>query len=139
MFDVTVTKRFAAAPEKIASIMFDPSRDPEWIGGVEKAMMLTGGLYDVGARIRREGKFLGREIAWVTETTAYDPGEWTEMCIIEGPFSGDVEYRIKADSGGAMVTLINRGAMANFPDFIAGPVVRMGMAGDLKRLAAIVE
>jgi len=139
MFDVTVTRHIAAAPEKVAAIMFDPGRDAEWLGGVKSVTMLTVAPYDVGTRIRREGVLLGRKIVWMTETTVYDPGEWTEMCVIEGPFSGDIEYRIEPEGDGARVFLINRGSRPGLPDFLSAIMVWMRAKADLKRLALLVE
>lgn len=139
MFDVIVSRDFKARPEDVASVMFDPMRDPEWIGGAKKATILTDGPYGVGTRVRREGAFLGRKIGWVTETTAFEPGKRAAMRIIDGPFKGDVEYRIDSTSKGARVSLANRGVMPGMLDFLSATMVRMSTEADLKRLAMIVE
>ena len=33
--DVTASRTIAASPSRVAAVMFDPTRDPEWIGGAK--------------------------------------------------------------------------------------------------------
>jgi len=39
--DVTATRTIAAPPDKVAAVMFDPARDPEWIGGAKSVEQAT--------------------------------------------------------------------------------------------------
>ena len=71
--DVQVSKHMGAAPAAIASIMFDPQRDPEWIGGARAVERLDSDPHEIGARVRRTGGFLGRKFSWVTELLEFKP------------------------------------------------------------------
>jgi hypothetical protein len=140
MVDVTVSQAISAAPERVAAVLFDPTRDAEWIGGAKKAEVLTAGVpYGVGHRVRRTGGFLGRTFSWVTEITDYEPSRITRMKHIAGPFKGGVDYAISPDAGGgSVVTIRNYGAASFSLPFMAA-MMRMSVAGDLRRLKRIVE
>jgi hypothetical protein len=139
MVDVTVSQEISAEPQRVAAVLFDPARDPEWIGGARKAEILTPGVpYGVGYRVRRTGGFLGRTFSWVTEITDYEPQRLTRMKYVAGPFQGGVDYSVSPSNGGSVVTIRNYGAASfSFP-FMAS-MMRMSVAGDLRRLKRIVE
>ena len=136
MVDVTVQMSVAAAPDQVATVMFDPLRDPEWIGGAKRAEMLGPVPYGVGTRVRRSGAFLGRRFSWVTEVTEFDPGRSVRMKHVAGPFSGGVDYSITPTSAGSEVTIRNYGE-ANFWFPFLGPMMRASVRGDLKRLSRL--
>ncbi|MCG8443123.1 MAG: SRPBCC family protein [Caulobacterales bacterium] len=140
MFDVTVRQHVEASPDAAGAVMFDPARDADWMGGAKRAVMETPPPYGAGSRVRREGGFLGRAIAWTTETTAYEPGRRAELTIVDGPFAGEVTYAVEPDpDGGAILVIRNRGRMPGMPDFLSRMVVGASVAGDLKRLKALIE
>lgn len=138
MVDVTVTDHFDAPAERIAVIMFDPVRDPEWIGGAKRAEAVGMGPYGVGTRVRREGSFLGRRFAWVTEVTEFVPGHLVRMKHVSGPFKGGVDYTIAAKARGTDVTIRNYGSASFWVPFM-GTMMRASVAGDLRRLRRLVE
>jgi hypothetical protein len=139
MLDVTVSQAISAAPGKVAAILFDPERDPDWIGGAKKAEILTPDMpYGVGYRVRRTGGFLGRTFSWTTEITDHEPGRLTRMKYVAGPFQGGVDYSISPGDGGSVVSVRNYGAASfSFP-FMAS-LMRISVAGDLRRLKRIIE
>ena len=51
MVDVTASRTIAARPGQVAAIMFDPRRDPEWIGGAKSVDPPEGNPTNVGARV----------------------------------------------------------------------------------------
>jgi hypothetical protein len=139
MVDVTVSQAVSAAPERVAAVLFDPLRDPEWIGGAKKAEVLTPDMpYGAGYRVRRTGGFLGRTFSWITEIAEYEPNRLTRMKYTAGPFQGGVDYSISPADGGSTVTIRNYGA-ASFSFPFIGTMMRMSVAGDLQRLKRIVE
>ena len=79
MVDVTVVRDFNAPPKKVAAVMFDAKRDPEWIGGARAAEPLGPEPYGIGYRVKRTGGFLGRSFSWVTEIGRYEPGRKVEL------------------------------------------------------------
>jgi uncharacterized protein YndB with AHSA1/START domain len=135
--DVEVEKRVAAPPARVAAVMFDPARDPEWIGGARAVQTLSHDPHALGARVRRTGGFLGVRFAWVTELAEYIPDRLMRMTFVEGPMKGEVVYRIEPDGDGARVFVRNTGGSARFPG--AAAMVRRSVAKDLDRLAALVE
>ena len=58
--DVTASLVIDAPPDAVARVQFDPSRDPEWIGGVDRVELVTPPPLAVGSQVRRIGGFLGR-------------------------------------------------------------------------------
>ncbi|MER9951988.1 SRPBCC family protein [Mesorhizobium sp. M0047] len=113
MVDITVRSTMAAAADSIATVMFDPSRDPEWIGGVQRVEVIALPPYGIGTRVRRHGAFIGRSFAWVTEVTEFEPGRLVRMKYVSGPFAGGVDYSILPVGEGSEVVIRNYGN-ANF-------------------------
>ena len=137
MVDVTVQMSVAATPDQVAAVMFDPSRDLEWIGGAKRAEMLGPEPYGVGTRVRRSGAFLGRNFSWVTEVTEFEPGRSVRMKHAAGPFTGGVDYSIAPTGEGSAVTIRNYGEASFWFPFLAS-MMRASVRGDLKRLSRLV-
>jgi uncharacterized protein YndB with AHSA1/START domain len=135
--DVEVSKMMRAPPEAVASVMFDPDRDPEWIGGARSIERLSPEPLLAGGRVRRTGGFLGRKFSWVTEVLEHVPDRLLRMKFVEGPMSGEVCYRIEPVAGGSKVSIRNRGA-ASFSVPGTGWLLRRSVARDLDRLAVLV-
>jgi hypothetical protein len=138
MVDVTVTDHMDAPAERIATVMFDPARDPEWIGGAKRSTMIGTGTYGVGTRVRREGAFLGRKFAWVTEVSEFVPGHLVRMKHVSGPFEGGVDYSISVKGRSSDVSIRNYGKASFWFPFM-GAMMRASVARDLRRLKRIVE
>ena len=137
MVDVTVTRRFDAAPEAVARVMFDAARDPEWIGGAKAAEKLTDGPYDLGTRVRRTGGFLGRSFSWETEIVEFDPQGIVRMRYVAGPFRGGVDYAVAPGGGGSEVTIRNYGESSFWFPFM-GAMMKASVGRDLERPRALV-
>ena len=138
MVDVTVTAEVAAPPERVARIMFDPTRDAEWIGGARRAEQLTPGPYGVGTRVRREGAFMGRRFSWTTEVTEFAPDRLVRMKHVAGPFKGGVDYSVVPHDHGTKITIRNYGEASFWLPFMAR-MMRASVAADLRRLQALAE
>ena len=133
--EATATRTIAASPKQVAAVMFDPRRDPEWIGGAKSVEPLSGDPTAIGARVRRYGGFMGKKFSWETEVVSYEPDRLLEMLIVEGPMKGGgVTYRIKPDAGGSRVSIRNTGPGPQ----IMGWFVRRSVGKDLDRLAKLV-
>ena len=133
--EATATRTIAASPAQVAAVMFDPSRDPEWIGGAKSVEPLSGDPTAVGARVRRHGGFMGRKFSWETEVVRHEPDRLLDMRFVEGPMKGGgVTYGIEPDAGGSRVSVRNTGPGPQ----IMGWFVRRSVAKDLDRLAKLV-
>jgi hypothetical protein len=136
--DVQVSRRMRARPAEVAAVMFDPDRDPEWIGGARSVEVLSPDPHGAGARIRRAGRFLGRRFSWVTELTEFVPDRLMRMAFVEGPMRGEVTYAIEPEGGGARVSIRNCGGSSfAFPGLAW--ILRRSVGKDLERLAALAE
>jgi hypothetical protein len=142
--DVTASLRINASPERIAAIEFDPERDPEWIGGVDRVERLTPPPLEVGSQVRRIGGFLGRPIEWVMYVEAFEPARHVGMHALKSPFPMDVDYHLEpiVDGRATKASIRIRGegrGMYGLPGPLMGPMVKRSVTGDLKRLKRIVE
>ena len=138
MVDVTVSIHVNAAPARVASIMFDPTHDPKWIGGAVRAEIIGPAPYGVGTRVRRHGAFLGRSFSWVTEVTEFEAECLVRMKHVSGPFTGGVDYSIRPVGEGADVVVRNYGTASFWMPFMA-QMMRMSVAKDLERSRRLAE
>ena len=116
--------------------MFDPRRDPEWIGGAKSVDPVQGDSTKIGARVTRRGGFIGRKFSWTTEVQGFEPDHLLHMGFIAGPMQGGtVTYRIEPDGAGSRVSIRNTGRGPK----IMGWFVRRSVAKDLDRLAKLVS
>ena len=126
-----------AAPAEVARIMFDPALEMEWITNATKVEVLTPGPVGVGARIRREGGFMGRTYAWVWEVTAFEPERLMEMSFVEGPTEGAIIFEVSPTAGGS-IAMIHLRSKPNLPRPITNWFAKHDLAADLARLARLV-
>jgi carbon monoxide dehydrogenase subunit G len=133
--DVTASRTIAARPGQVAAIMFDPRRDPEWIGGAKSVAAPKGDPTKIGTRVTRHGGFMGKKFSWTTEVAGHDPDHLLHMNFIEGPMKGGtVTYRIEPDGAASRVSIRNTGPGPQ----IMGWLVRRSVGKDLDRLAKLV-
>jgi Polyketide cyclase / dehydrase and lipid transport len=142
--DVIASLDIDAPPEGVAAVQFDASRDPEWIGGVDRVELVTPLPLAQGSRVRRFGGFMGRPIVWLMEVEAFEPGRHVGMHALESPFPMDVDYRLEPIDGRRTRASIRirgqgRGMYGAMPGPILGVMIRRSVQGDLKRLKRIVE
>jgi uncharacterized membrane protein len=140
MLDVTAEIEIRASPADIAAVMFDPHRDPDWMAAVDMVEVMDPGIKP-GARVRRAGTLLGKDVSWTTEVVAFHFPHVLELRIADGPFVGSVVYQVGRSAGGSVARIQNVGevsAMGLPAAMIAGPM-RAALAADLERLKAIVE
>jgi hypothetical protein len=141
--DVTATTVIDAPPDVVAAVQFDPARDPDWIGGVDRVELLTPPPLAVGSQVRRIGGFLGRKIEWLMRVEELEPGQLVRMHALESPFPMDVDYQLElAGPGQTRASIRIRGegrGMYGMPGFLQGPMVRRSVQDDLGRLKQIVE
>jgi hypothetical protein len=146
MIDVTVSREMRAAPERVRAVMFEPRNDPQWMAAVKSVEPLDSAQgkpqddgYAPGARVRRVGRFMGRELRWTTELVSASPTQ-VELRIIDGPMRGTVYYEIKPAGTGSLVTIRNVGEAPGFaPKPLLTYMMRRALNADLRRLQEVVE
>ena len=133
--DVTASRTIAASPGHIAAVMFDPTRDPEWIGGAKTVDAPSANPTAVGARTTRHGGFMGRKFSWQTEVAKFEPNRLLDMRFVEGPMKGgSVTYRVDQDGSGSKVSIRNTGPGPQIMSWF----VKRSVGKDLDRLAKLV-
>ena len=140
--DITATTVIDAPADAVARVQFDPTRDPEWIGGIDRIELVTTQPFGVGSQVRRIGGFLGRKIVWLMRVEEYEPARVVRMHALESPFPMDVDYMLEPVGDGqtrASIRVRGSGGMYGMPGFVQGPMVRRSVQGDLGRLKRIVE
>ena len=142
--DVTASLDIAAPSDAVASVQFDPTRDPEWIGGVDRIELITPLPLGEDSQVLRIGRFMGRPIEWLMQVTAYEPGRHVGMHALRSPFPMDVDYVLEpvGDGGSTRASIRIRGdarGMYGLPGPLLRTMVRRSVAGDLRRLKTIVE
>jgi len=140
MLDVTADIEILAEPTDIASVMFDPHRDPEWIGAVRSVDVMDPGIKP-GARVRRTGVLLGKDVSWTTEVVAFHFPHLLELRVSDGPFVGTVTYQVGRSATGAVARIQSVGEMGTLglPESVVAAPWRAALAADLGRLKALVE
>jgi hypothetical protein len=141
--DVTASLVIDAPPDAVARVQFDPARDPEWIGGVDRVELVTPPPLAAGSQVRRIGGFLGRPIVWLMRVERLEPHRLVAMHALESPFPMDVDYMLEPAEGNRTRASIrirgSGGGVYRMPGFLHGPMVRRSVQGDLGRLKRIVE
>jgi hypothetical protein len=142
--DVTASVRIETPPSAVAAVEFDPARDPEWIGGVDRVEHVTPPPIALQSQVRRIGGFLGRPIEWVMRIDVLEPDRHVGMHALKSPFPMDVDYVLEPlDDGRATQASIRiRGegeGLYGLPGPLLGPMIRRSVTGDLRRLKRIVE
>ncbi len=138
--DVSAEIDIEAAPADIAGVMFDPQREPEWIGVVTGVELVDPELAP-GARVRRTGAVLGRPLAWTTEVERVHFPHLLTLKVVDGPFRGSIRYDVQRSGTGSRVRVRNVGEADSLPvpaALITGSL-KAAMAADLARLKSIVE
>lgn len=126
----------------VAGYAIDPANDTKWIGGIEQVQWVTEPPLQVGSRVRRQARFLGRSIDYVLEVTDLAPGTQVVMRSVQAPFPMVVTYTFETDGSLTRAGVRIQGG--------AGPVfllisplmswqVRRSLRGDLRRLKDTME
>jgi Polyketide cyclase / dehydrase and lipid transport len=141
--DVVVEQRIGRSRQEVAGFAMDPRNDARWILALDDVRVLTDGPVDVGTRVQRIAKFLGRTIEYVNEIDEYDPPNRLSMHSVKAPFPMTVVYEF--DESGANETLARIRAGGDAKGFynLAAPLlermVKRGIERDLKELKRLLE
>lgn len=73
MIHVTVSATVEQPPSSVATFLFNPGNDPQWIGGLVEVHPPDLPLV-VGVRVSRVASFMGRRIDYVLEVERIEGG-----------------------------------------------------------------
>ncbi|MDQ3992331.1 MAG: SRPBCC family protein [Actinomycetota bacterium] len=127
---------------EVARYMFDWRNDPEWIGGISEARLLTDGDFGIGSQVERVASFMGKRIEYVLEVEDYQPGALLAMQSVKAPFPMAVTYEVNDARDVARARVQVEGDASGFYR-LAGPLLNLraarSVAADLRRLKALLE
>jgi hypothetical protein len=121
--------------------MFDPAREPEWVGAIGGVDLIDPALAP-GARVRHRGSVMGRDFVVTTAVDVLHFPHVLALRVREGTFAGLVRFDIQRAGDGCRVRIRAAGESPELGGLkqmlIEGPA-RAGLAAALKRLKEIVE
>jgi uncharacterized membrane protein len=140
--DVTANGSIDRPQDQVAAYLRDPANDPDWIGGIRSARLLTPGPVKVGSQVERVAGFLGRRIQYVNEITELT-ADRLAMRSVDSPFPMRVTYGHRdGGNGTAEVSVRVEGDAGRFYALAApllGLAVRRSITRDLRNLKQILE
>ena len=97
--DVLIT----GAPADIAGIMFDPTRDHEWMTAVTSSVPQTAGIKP-GAEVKRTSVVNGADVAWTTAVEQFHFPHVLRLTI-GGGAGGYIRYDVQRGAGGTIAKI----------------------------------
>ena len=139
--DLTAETDIQAAPADIAAVMFDPAREPEWVGAVTAVEVIDPALAP-GARVRHTASVMGRAVDVTTAVEALHFPHVLALRVSGGPFDGVIRFDIQRSGPGCRVRIRAAGEAPQLNSFtktlVEGPA-RAGLSTALAKLKALVE
>ena len=134
--DVTAELVINLPREKVAAFVTEPANDPVWVGGIVKAKMLTEPPVQVGTKVARVAKFMGKRMHYTPEVVACEPNALVAMRA-ESPLAMTIRYEFEDADGGTLTRVCVHGDGTGFFR-LAGPLlsrmVRRNINRDLRSL-----
>ena len=140
-FDVRVEAHVARSPEDVATYMFDPKHDPEWITGIEHVDPPAVPV-GVGTETHRLATFMGRRIDYVLRVTEHIPDRLLIMESVQAPFPMGVTYGVQPDQSGSRVSLRvtgGYGLLMRLAQPIVSRQIKRSLEADLRHLRGRLE
>ncbi len=136
--DVRAERVIARPRPEVARYAMDWRNDPDWIGGISSARLITSEPLEVGSRVARVAGFLGRRIDYVLEVSELEPDARMVMRSVKAPFPMVVRYEFADAGAGSTRVAIHIGGDASGFYKLAAPLmarqVKGSISGDLERL-----
>ena len=88
------------APADIAGIMFDPTRDHEWMTAIRSSVPQSAGI-NIGARVTRSSVVNGADVQWATAVEQFHFPHVLRLTIGDGA-TGYIRYEVQRSGGGSV-------------------------------------
>jgi hypothetical protein len=141
MFKANGIKVIEASADKVATIVFDPSRDSEWLTGVLSSKMMSDGQLGVGSKIVKKAEYFGKRYEADFEVLEFEEGRLLKMRTTV-PLEFEVVFQInpQGDTCEVSMSLISLGKLPiAMPEFIVVRALEESISRDLKKLKSIAE
>jgi len=102
--DIAADIEIAADPADIAAVMFDPSREAEWVSVVTGVEVIDPALVR-GARVRHMARVMDKEVSWTTEVETVHFPHVLALRIADGPVVGTTRFDIQRSGTGSRVRI----------------------------------
>jgi hypothetical protein len=93
----------SAPPADISGVMFDPTRDHEWMTAVRSSVPQSAGI-NVGAEVKRVSIVNGAEIAWTTAVEQFHFPHVLRLTI-GGRATGYIRYEVQRSGTGSVARI----------------------------------
>lgn len=91
------------APADIAGVMFDPTREHEWMTAVSSSTPQSAGI-SVGAQVKRVSRVGDNDVAWTTAVEAFHFPHVLRLTI-GGGASGFIRYEVQRSGTGSVARI----------------------------------
>ena len=93
----------SGAPADIAGVMFDPTRDHEWMTAVRSSVPQSAGI-NIGAEVKRASVVNGADVAWTTAVEQFHFPHVLRLTI-GGGASGYIRYEVQRSGMGSVARI----------------------------------
>ena len=91
------------SPADVAGVMFDPTRDHEWMTAVTSSVPQSVGI-SIGAEVKRTSVVNGGDVAWTTAVEQFHFPHVLRLTI-GGGASGHIRYDVQRGGGGTIAKI----------------------------------
>ena len=143
MVDVRTEIEIQRPRRDVADYASNPDNAMDWYEHIKEVSWNKAKPLEVGSRIVFGAQFLGKQLDYVYEVKALEPGERFVMATAEGPFPMETTYSWEdTENGGTKMFLRNRGQPRGFSRVTAlllARAMRRANKKDLRRLKTVLE
>lgn len=141
MFKANGIKAIEASAYSVAGIVFDPSRDSEWLTGVLSSKLVSDGELGVGSKIVKKAEYFGKRYEADFDVLEFEEGRLLRMRTAV-PIEFEVIFQIfpKGETCEVSMSLNSLGKLPiAMPEFIVVRALEESISRDLKKLKSIAE
>jgi uncharacterized protein YndB with AHSA1/START domain len=139
--EIEAEVHIAAEPTDVAGVMFDPNREPEWMGAVQSVQVLDAGIKP-GGRVKRTASLMGNDFEWTTEVVSFHFPHVLELRLVDTLVEGQYTFHVDRAAGGSTARIRGVGDPGPFvalPAAMISATARQMLSGYLDRLKGLVE
>ena len=128
--------------EEVFAYVADPSTTPRYSSTWLESSLVGNGPMQVGSKVKRVARFLGRRLEMTAEVTEYEPNRKLSGRSIGGPIPGNIEFRFEPTEQGTRVRVkvdAQAEGLYKLADPVLSGVAKHAWDTDLAALKALME
>lgn len=130
-----------ASPDRVAQVVFDPTKDSQWLSGVLSSDFSEGSDLRVGSKISKKAEYFGKRYDAEFEIVEFQKDELLRLRT-EKPLPFEVLFKLERVAAGTEFEM-SLAALDKLPvplpEFIVKRALEESISRDLKKLAGILE